>query len=148
MFGKNSQEEGGEEERCLVGTRRRVRAAVGSLEQRLGVALWPGAKREGAGGEDDDVEEGGGAGEQEEEEKDSDDSSQEEEREEGFPSKSEVEVEKKESEEDDDETSSESDDDQRGGGGGAEKVSLKETVPSAAEPAGQQGAGVFEVTIL
>lgn len=151
---KDSQGGEGEEERCLVGTRRRVRAAVGSLEERLGVALWPCSKREGGGGEDDDNdgEAGGRARDQEVEEKeDSDDSSQEEEKkEEGAPSRLQMEVEKrKEDEEEEEETSSESDDDQSGAaGGGAEKVSLEETVPVTAGPDNQKGTDVFEVTVL
>lgn len=164
-WSKDSQGGQGEEERCLVGTRRRVRAAVGSLEERLGVALWPRSKREGGGGDDDDDnddggEAGGRARDQEVEEKeDSDDSSQEEEEEdkkavEVAPSGLQMEQEKRrQEEEEEDETSSESEDDDESGGGGAaaggaEKVSLEETVPATAAPDKQQGADVFEVTVL
>lgn len=41
--------------RLLLGVRKRLRATVGNLEDRMGLRLWPGGKR---GGEDDDEAEG------------------------------------------------------------------------------------------
>lgn len=155
------------EDRCvprlLLGARRRMRAVVTTLEDRMGVPLWPGAKREG--GDDGEVE---GAPEDEtnrrarnQEEEDSDDSS-------GSSSicggnlnmdladrREEVEGRKQsgQEEEEEEETSSESEGGAcvggRGEKSGDEKGSLEEVVLVKAEQGnGVKAADAFEVSVL
>lgn len=155
------------EDRCvprlLLGARRRMRAAVGTLEDRMGVPLWPGAKREG--GDDGEAE---GAPEDKanrrarnQEEEDSDDSS-------GSSSicggnldtdnladrQEEVEGRKQSGQEEEEETSSESEGGASVGGGGGgeksadEKGSLEEIVLVKAGQGDDKAADAFEVSVL
>lgn len=153
------------EDRCVprlvLGARRRMRAAVSTLEDRMGVPLWPGAKREG--GDDGEAE---GAPEDEanrgarnQEEEDSDDSS-------GSSSicggnldmddladrQEEVEGRKQSGQEEDEETSSDSEGGACVGGGeeksGDEKGSLEEIVLVKAGQGDNKAADAFDVSVL
>lgn len=153
------------EDRCvprlLLGARRRMRAAVGTLENRMGVPLWPGTKREGG---DDDEAEGVPADEanrraRNQEEEDSDDSS-------GSSSicgcnldmdnladrQEEVEGRKQSGQEEEEETSSDSEGGASVGGGGekrgGEKGSLEEIVLVKAAEGDDKAADALEVSVL
>lgn len=153
------------EDRCvprmLLGARRRMRAAVGTLEDRMGVPLWPGAKREG--GDDGEAE---GAPEDEadgrarnQEEEDSDDSSGSSgicggnlDMDDLADRQEEVEGSKQSGQEEEEETSSDSEGGACMGGEGEksadEKGSLEEIVLVKAGRGDDKAADALEVSVL